>query len=113
MTNWQIKEEITFQCPDCGHTQKEMTPVCPGCGNNRTAPARPEYALHRVSFTMNGGQRKEKYHVYLTIKQAAALSRLPGTEAYNLFWSLWDHVISADVDAGTDYEGMGCEVLTD
>jgi hypothetical protein len=93
--------------------QKEMTPACPACGNDRTAPVRPEYTLQRISFAMNGGQRKENYQVYLTNKQAAALTGLPGTEAYNLFWSLWDQVVSADVDAGTDYEGMGCEVSTD
>jgi len=111
MTNWQIKEEITFRCPDCGHMQKEMTPACPGCGNNRTAIMRPGYSVHNVSFAMNGGQRKERYQVLLTDEQAATLSGLPDSEAYNLFWTLWDHIVSAEIDAGTDYEGMGCEII--
>jgi DNA-directed RNA polymerase subunit RPC12/RpoP len=110
MTNWQMKEEITFRCPDCGHRQKEMAPACPACGNNRTAPARPEYALHRVSFAMNGGQRKENYQVFLTDEQAAVLSELPDSEAYNVFWSLWDQVVAAEIDAGTDYNGINYEV---
>ncbi len=25
MTNWQMKKEITFRCPDCGHIQHETT----------------------------------------------------------------------------------------
>jgi|GEM_PF-1576550 len=45
MTNWQIKEEVTFRCPGCGHTQKEMTPECPECRNKRTAMARPGHSV--------------------------------------------------------------------
>ena len=29
MTNWQMIEQITFRCPDCGHIKHEMTPACP------------------------------------------------------------------------------------
>jgi len=46
----------------------------------------------------------------LTDKQATVFSTLPDLEAYNLFWSLWDQVVGASIDAGTDYEGMCCEV---
>jgi len=46
----------------------------------------------------------------LTDEQAQMLSGLPDREAYNLFWSLWGHVIDASIDAGTDYEGIGCDV---
>jgi hypothetical protein len=91
--------------------QHEMTPVCPACRNNRTAPARSGHSVHRISFAMNGGQRKENYLVLLTDEQAVALLGLPNNEAYNRFWSLWDKVVVAEIDAGTDYEGMGCEVL--
>ena len=49
----------------------------------------------------------------LTDKQATAFSTLPDTEALNLFWSRWDQVITAEIDAGTDYEGMGCEITRD
>jgi predicted ATP-dependent serine protease len=111
MTNWQMREEITFRCPDCGHTQKEMTPECSECRNKRTIPVEPGYSIYHVSFSMNGGQRKVRYQVLLTDKQAAVLSRLPDSEAYNLFWSLWDQVVSVGIDAGTDYEGMGCEIM--
>jgi hypothetical protein len=110
MTNWQMREEITFRCPDCGHSQKEMTPACPACKKKRTVPAEPGYSIYHASFGMNGGQRKERYQVLLTDEQAAVLSGLPDSEAYNCFWSLWNQVVSAEIDAGTDYEGMGCEV---
>lgn len=59
---------------------------------------------------MNGGQRNEHYQVLLTDGQAAKLFELTGIEAYNLLYSLWDQVIGAEIDAGTDYEGMGCEI---
>jgi hypothetical protein len=47
----------------------------------------------------------------LTDEQAELLSGLPNHEAFNLFRELWDQVIDASIDAGTDYEGMGVEVL--
>ena len=59
---------------------------------------------------MNGGQRKERYRMLLTAEQARMLSGLPDQEAFNLFWTMWDQVIGASVDAGTDYEGMCCGV---
>jgi hypothetical protein len=46
----------------------------------------------------------------LTAEQARMLSGLPDQEAFNLFWTMWDQVIGASVDAGTDYEGMCCGV---
>ena len=110
MTNWQRRVQITCRCPDCGHIQHEMTPECPACRKTRTALARPGHSVHRVSFAMNGGQRKEIYRMMLTDEQAQMLSGLPDREAYNLFWSLWGHVIDASIDAGTDYEGIGCDV---
>ena len=110
MTNWQMIEQVIFRCPDCGHEQHEMTPECPACRNNRTTPARPGHSVHRVSFAMNGGQRKERYRMLLTGEQATAFSTLPDLEAYNLFWSLWDQVVDASIDAGTDYEGMCYEI---
>jgi hypothetical protein len=113
MTNWQMREEITFRCPDCGYIQHEMTPECPECRKTRTAPVQPGYSVHRVSFGMNGGQREESYRIMLTDEQTGMLSGLPGHEAFNLFWTLWDQVITADIDAGTDYEGMGCEITRD
>jgi len=113
MANWQMREQITFRCPDCGHTQKEMTPECPACRNTRTAPMQPEQSEYQISFGMNGGQRKERYRMLLTGEQARMLSGMPDHEAFNLFWSMWDQVITADIDAGTDYEGMGCEITRD
>jgi hypothetical protein len=87
-----------------------MTPECPACKNVRTASVRAGYSVHHISFGMNGGRRKEIYHMLLTDEQATAFSTLPGFEAYNFLWSLWDQVIDASVDAGTDYDGMCCEV---
>jgi hypothetical protein len=113
MANWQMREEITFRCPDCGHIQHEMTPECPACRNTRTISVRPDHSVYRISFGMNGGQRKESYRIMLTDEQTGMLSGLPGLEAFNLFWTLWDQVITADIDAGTDYEGMGCEITRD
>jgi hypothetical protein len=83
MTNWQMREQITFLCPDCGHIQHEMIPECPACKNIRTASVRPGYSVHHISFGMNGGRRKEIYHILLTNEQATAFSTLPGFEAYN------------------------------
>ncbi|MDP2796961.1 MAG: hypothetical protein Q8N94_05545 [Methanoregula sp.] len=113
MTNWLIKEQVTFQCPDCGHIQHEMTRECPVCHNVRIASRQPGYSLHRISFGMNGGQRKENYQIFLTEDQVTAFSALPDLEAYNSLWMLWDQVVDASVDAGTDYEGMGCEIIRD
>ena len=110
MTNWEMQEEVTFRCPDCGHIQHAMTPECPACKNLRTSPVRPGYSVHCVSFGMNGGQRRERYRMLLTDEQALALSMRCNSEAYNLLGSLWDQVINASVDAGCDYEGMGVEV---
>ena len=113
MANWQMREEITFRCPDCGHIQHEMTPECPACRNTRTISVRPDYSVYRIHFGMNGGQRKERYRMLLTAEQARMLSGMPDHEAFNLFWTMWDQVITADIDAGTDYEGMGCEITSD
>ena len=111
MTNWEMKEEVTFRCPDCGYIQQAMTPECPACKNLMTSPVRPGHSVHCVSFGMNGGQRRERYRMLLTDEQAELLSGLPNHEAFNLFRELWDQVIDASIDAGTDYEGMGVEVL--
>ena len=46
----------------------------------------------------------------LTSEQARMLSGMSDHEAFNLFWTLWDQVVGAYVDAGTDYEGMCVEV---
>jgi hypothetical protein len=110
MTNWQMIEQITFRCPDCGHIQNEMTPACPVCRKTRTAPMQPEQSEYQISFGMNGGQRKERYRMLLTVEQARMLSGLPDHEAFNLFWTMWDQVVDAYVDAGTDYEGICCGV---
>ena len=110
MTNWQMREQITFRCPDCGHIQHEMTCECPVCHNVRTAPRQPGQSEYQISFGMNGGQRKDRYRMLLTAEKARIFSGLPDHEAFNLFWTMWDKVIDASVDAGTDYEGMCCEV---
>ena len=110
MTNWQMREEITFRCPDCGHIQHEMTPACPACRNIRTISVRPDHSVYRISFGMNGGQRKERYRMLLTGEQAGMLSGLPDHEAFNQFWTMWDQVVDASIDAGTDYEGICCGV---
>ena len=59
---------------------------------------------------MNGGQRKERYRMLLTGEQAGMLSGLPDHEAFNQFWTMWDQVVDASIDAGTDYEGICCGV---
>ena len=110
MTNWQMSEQIIFKCPDCGHIQHEMTPVCPACRNTRTISVRPDHSVYRISFGMNGGQRKERYRMLLTGEQAGMLSGLPDHEAFNQFWTMWDQVVDASIDAGTDYEGICCGV---
>ena len=110
MTNWQMREQVIFRCPDCGHTQKEMTPECPACRKTRTALIQLGQSEYQISFGMNGGQRKERYRMLLTAEQARMLSGLADLEAFNLFWTMWDQVIDASVDAGTDYEGMCCGV---
>jgi len=110
MTNWEMCEEVTFRCPDCGHRQARMTPECPVCGTSRTVPTPPGGSVHEVCFGLNGGQRREWYRMVLTGEQAALLAGLPSHEAFDLFGSLWDQVVDASIDAGCDYEGMGVEV---
>jgi len=73
MTNWEMCEEVTFRCPDCGHRQARMTPECPACGTSRTVPVPSGGSVHEVCFGLNGGQRREWYRMVLTGEHAGSL----------------------------------------
>ena len=107
MTNWQARETIIFQCPDCEHEQQEMTKICPVCGNRRLPRKTSRHHLYRFLFRINIGDRKDEYRLLLTKTQFQKLSRMNEQDTYNLIQSkFWDCVVSMYTDHGCDFDSM-------